>query len=96
MGERIYCVYIMTNERHTALYAGVTGDLRKRVWQHRENLVDGFTTRYDIAKLVYYETTCDVLGAIQREKQIKAGSRLKKIALINSMNPEWQDLYDEL
>ena len=91
-----YCVYIMTNVRDTTLYTGVTGDLKKRVWEHKEKLVEGFTKRYNITKLVYYETCDDVQSAILREKQIKAGSRRKKIELINSVNAGWRDLYDDL
>ncbi|UCC76639.1 MAG: GIY-YIG nuclease family protein, partial [Anaerolineales bacterium] len=78
----------MTNKYNTVLYTGVTGALRRRVYEHREGLGSGFTGRYNIKKLVYYETTEDVLAAIAREKQIKGGSRKKKIDLINSMNPE--------
>jgi putative endonuclease len=69
---------------------------RKGAWQHREKLVEGFTKRYNVTKLVYYEVFDDVRAAIAREKQIKAGSRQKKIDLVNSMNREWRDLYDEL
>ena len=96
MSERLYCVYIMTDHRHTVLYTGVTGELKKRVWEHREHLVEGFTDRYAVTKLVYYDMCGDVLGAIAREKQIKGRSRRKKLELINSMNPEWHDLYDSL
>jgi putative endonuclease len=81
---------------HSVLYTGVTGDLKNRVYQHREKLVEGFTRKYNVAKLVFYEVTDDVLAAIAREKQIKAGSRQKKIELINGMNPEWRDLYEDL
>ncbi len=94
--ERLYCIYILTNLRHTVLYTGVTGDLKARVYQHREKLVPGFTTRYNVQKLVYYEVFSDPTTAIEREKQIKAGSRRNKIKLINAMNPEWRDLYDEI
>ena len=89
-------VYIMTNKRNTVLYTGVTSDLKKRVWQHREKLVEGFTRRYNITQLVYYEVFDDIRNAIAREKQIKAGSRQKKIDLIHGMNHAWRDLYDEL
>lgn len=92
MSERLYCVYIMTNSRHSVLYTGVTSDLEGRVWQHGEKVVAGFTGRYAVDKLVYYETCEDVDAAIAREKQIKAGSRAKKVALITAMNPEWRDL----
>ena len=96
MVKRLYCVYIMTNKNNTVLYTGVTNDLKKRAWQHREKLVEGFTKRYNVTKLIYYEVSSDVQAAIAREKQIKAGSRQKKIDLVNSMNREWRDLYDEL
>ncbi len=91
-----YYVYIMTSNRNTVLYTGVTGDLIKRVYEHKEKLVEGFTKKYNVVKLVYYEVCQDVEGAILREKQIKAGSRQRKIELINGMNREWRDLYDEL
>ena len=93
---KVYCVYILTNQRNTVLYTGVTGDLKARVQQHREKLLPGFTNRYYVSKLVYYEVGGDASGAIVREKQIKAGSRRKKIDLINRLNPEWRDLYDDL
>jgi putative endonuclease len=96
MDERIYCVYIMANERRTVLYTGVTGDLKKRTWEHKQKLAKGFTSRYNIDRLVYYETSRNPLSAIAREKQIKSGSRAKKIALIEAFNPEWRDLHDEL
>ena len=91
-----YFIYILTNKRHTTLYTGVTNDLIKRVYEHREKLADGFTKRYNLTKLVYYEVFEDIENAILREKQIKAGSRRKKIELINHMNKEWKDLYEEL
>jgi len=91
-----YYVYMMTNGRDTVLYVGVTNNLIKRVYQHKAKLADGFTKRYNIVKLVYYEVFEDIENAIFREKQIKAGSRQKKIQLIGSANREWRDLYDEL
>ena len=91
-----YYIYIMTNAKHTALYTGVTNDLKRRVWEHKEKFVDGFTKKYHIDMLLYYEVCESIEGAIMREKQIKAGSRKKKIELINNMNREWRDLYDEL
>jgi putative endonuclease len=94
--EKVYCIYILTNQRHTVLYTGVTGDLKSRVHQHREKLLRGFTNRYNVCKLVYYEAGYNASGAIAREKQIKAGSRQKKIELINRLNPEWRDLYEQL
>jgi len=96
VSKKVYCVYILTNQRHTVLYTGVTGDLRARVHQHREKLLPGFTTRYNVSKLVYYEAGYDPSRAIAREKQIKVGSRQKKIDLIHRLNPEWRDLYEEL
>src|SRR5262249_228322 len=89
-------IYLLTNARHTVLYTGVTSDLQKRVYQHRMKLVPGFTSRYNVCKLVYYEVADNPEAAIVREKQIKAGSRTKKIDLVKSMNPQWQDLYETL
>jgi len=94
--ERQYYIYIMTNKRNTVLYTGVTNDLKKRVYEHKEKLAEGFTKRYNVDKVIYYEVFQDPENAILREKQIKGGSRAKKIALVKSMNPEWKDLYDEL
>jgi len=94
--EKVYCVFILTNEYNTVLYTGVTSDLKARVHQHREKLLPGFTSKYNVFKLFYYEAGEDASGAITREKQIKAGSRQKKVDLINGTNPEWQDLYDQL
>ena len=91
-----YCVYILTNDRHTVLYTGVTRDLKRRVHQHREKLLPGFTRRYNVSKLVYYECTENAATAIAREKQIKAGPRRKKIELIDRFNPQWRQLYDAL
>ena len=88
-----YYVYIMSNEQTTVLYTGVTSDLRKRVYQHKEKMADGFTKKYNLTKLVYYEVVDDSYNAISREKQIKAGSRQKKIALIGKLNPKHEDLY---
>ena len=94
--DRQYYVYIMTNKHNTVLYTGMTNDLSRRVHEHKEGLGGSFTAKYRIKKLVYYETTDDVNAAIAREKQIKAGSRSKKIDLVNGINPEWRDLYEEL
>ena len=96
MEEKQYYVYILTNKRNTVLYTGVTNDLKRRVYEHKTKLVEGFTKRYNVDKLIYYEISRDIEGAISREKQIKGGSRAKKIKLVNSMNPKWRDLYDEL
>ena len=91
-----YFVYIMTNKNNTTLYTGVTCNLQKRIYEHKEKLVDGFTKKYNINKLVYYEIFDDVYNAISREKQIKSGSRQKKVNLIDGMNKKWKDLYAEL
>jgi putative endonuclease len=93
--EHRYFVYIMTNRHHTVLYTGVTNDLVRRVFQHREKTLPGFTSRYNADKLVFYEQTSDALAAIAREKQIKGGSRRKKIALVEGINPLWRDLHDD-
>jgi putative endonuclease len=94
--EKKYYIYIMTNKNNAVLYTGVTNNLIKRVYEHREKLVEGFTKRYNINKLVYYEEFSEILCAIQIEKQIKAGSRQKKLELINKMNLEWKYIYQEL
>jgi putative endonuclease len=96
MEEKQYYVYIMTNKWNTVLYTGVTNDLKKRVYEHKAKLVEGFTDRYNVDKLVFYDLSRDLESAILREKQIKGGSRSKKIALVSSMNPGWKDLYDDL
>lgn len=94
--EQYYYVYILTNKAHTVLYTGVTNDLRRRVYEHKEKLADGFTKKYNVNKLVYFEIGSDIKGAIAREKQIKAGSRQDKIDLICSMNKDWRDLYNDM
>jgi putative endonuclease len=96
MEEKIYFVYIMTSKYNRVLYTGVTGYLKRRIYEHKNKLVEGFTKKYNVDKLVYFEYTYDVNAAIAREKQIKSGSRKKKIALIESMNKNWDDLYDKL
>jgi putative endonuclease len=88
------CVYIMANKPYGTLYTGVTSDLVKRAWQHREGNVKGFTEKYEVKRLVWYELHATMENAIAREKQIKAGSRARKTRLIKTMNPSWQDLYD--
>jgi len=90
-----YYVYIMTNKSKT-LYTGVTNELKRKVYEHKQKIANGFTKKYNITKLVYYEVYKDPISAISREKQIKAGSRQKKIDLISSTNKDWLDLYDEL
>jgi putative endonuclease len=89
-------VYIMTNKRDGTLYVGVTADLARRAFEHREGLIDGFTKQYGLKRLVYYEFHEDIYTAIQREKTIKHWSRLWKLALIQEMNPDWADLYETL
>ena len=89
------CVYIMTNKGHAVLYTGVTSNLFKRVPEHKDSAVSGFTSSYNGSRLVYYEEYNTLEEAITREKQLKGGSRQKKIDLINSKNPEWKDLYEE-
>jgi putative endonuclease len=89
------CVYIMTNPHNTVLYIGVTSNIIKRVSEHKQKIVDGFTSKYNVTKLVYYEDHATMPEAIAREKRIKGGSRQKKIDLINKMNPEWKDLYEK-
>ena len=89
-------VYIMTNGRHGTLYTGMTSRLVQRVWQHREGVVPGFTKRYSCKLLVWYELLPTLPDAIAREKQIKGGSRARKIALVEQINPEWRDLFPEL
>ena len=91
-----YYVYILTNKRNNVLYTGVTNDLQRRVYENREKLVPGFTKKYNVYKLVYYEETGSVEAAILREKQLKGGSRQKKIDLIVGVNPQWRDLYNEI
>lgn len=95
MAQNEYCVYIMTNFHNTVLYTGVTNNLQRRILEHKSGKGSIFTARYRLTKLVYFENGNDINAAISREKQIKAGSRQKKIALITSINPEWKDLYDE-
>ena len=86
-------VYIMANKRNGTLYTGVTSNLPQRVWQHREGAVEGFTSRYGCKSLVWYEAAETMETAIFREKQIKAGSRAKKLGLIEALNPDWSDLF---
>ncbi|AMR28830.1 excinuclease ABC subunit C [Hymenobacter psoromatis] len=90
-----YCVYILTNPYHTVLYVGVTNNLVRRVSEHKTGAVEGFTKKYNVSKLVYFETSPSIMQAIEREKQLKAGSRAKKLALIEEMNPAWRDLLEE-
>ena len=89
-----YYVYIMTNKSRT-LYTGVTNDLQRRVYEHKQKLVPGFTAKYNISRLVYFEETSEALSAIAREKQIKGWLRVKKTNLVESVNPEWLDLAED-
>jgi|SRR5271156_428119 len=96
MEERQPAIYIMTNQYNGTLYMGVTSNLIKRVYEHRESLIPGFTKKYGCKQLVYYEQYDSMVDAIAREKQLKGGSRKKKIILIEKFNPEWRDLYGSL
>lgn len=87
-----YYVYIVTTKKNSVLYTGVTNNLQRRIYEHKAGLVDGFTKKYNVNKLVYFEIYSDVNQAISREKQIKAGSRQKKIDLINAVNNDWNEL----
>jgi putative endonuclease len=89
-------VYIMASRRNGTLYTGVTSNVKQRAWLHRNGVVDGFTKRYGCKMLVWYELGDTIEAAILREKQIKAGSRAKKLALIEAMNPDWRDLFEEI
>lgn len=94
--NRQYYIYIVTNVINTVLYTGVTNDLVRRVTEHKMGMVDGFSKRYNLCKLVYYEVTDDVISAIKREKQIKKLLRREKEQLINANNKKWRDLYNDL
>jgi len=92
-----YYVYILANSSNTVIYVGVTNNLAGRVWEHKKHLdPKSFTARYNVDKLVYFESGNSIEGAIYREKQLKGWKRVKKDALVNEMNPEWKDLYDTL
>jgi len=86
----------MTNKNNSVIYTGITNDLKRRVYEHKEKMIDGFTKKYNVDKLVYFEVTNDVHSAIQREMHIKAGPRQRKIDLLNSVNKEWNDLFYEV
>ncbi|HZK95374.1 MAG TPA: GIY-YIG nuclease family protein [Prolixibacteraceae bacterium] len=97
MEFKTYHTYIVTNKNHTVLYTGVTSALRKRIWKHKNKMyTHSFTAKYNADELVYYEAFFDIGEAIVREKQIKAGSRQKKLDLINAFNQEWRDLFEDL
>ena len=91
--DKSFCVYIMTNKNNTVLYSGVTNNLRRRVMEHKAG---GFTAKYKVDKLVYFECGDDINADLEREKQIKGGSRQKKLDLIDDMNPLWEDLFEDL
>ena len=91
-----YFVYILASKRNGTLYIGVTGDLIKRVYEHKNDMVKGFTKKYSVHRLVYYEETPDILSAIEMEKRLKKWNRKWKIRLIERFNPNWDDLYDEV
>ncbi|MBP3546647.1 MAG: GIY-YIG nuclease family protein [Alphaproteobacteria bacterium] len=89
-------VYILFNQRNGTLYIGVTANLIKRVYEHKSKIIEGFTKRYGVDKLGYYEVYDDMENAIKREKALKGSSRLRKLKLIESINPDWEDLYDSI
>ncbi len=91
----VYYVYILTNKSNRVMYIGVTNNLERRLYEHKQELVEGFTKRYHVHKLVYYEQTSDVRSAIQREKELKGWLRTKKNALVETMNPTWRDLSED-
>ena len=91
-----YYVYFLTNWDNKILYVGVTNDLKRRVYEHKHGLIEGFTRKYNVHKLVYYEVSEEIESAILREKQIKGGSRQKKNELVERFNPKWEDLWDQL
>ena len=93
--DRQYYVYILTNKTNNVLYTGVTNDLIRRIFEHKNKLLEGFTKKYNLRKLVYYEATNDIEGAINREKQLKNWHRDWKINLIDQFNPDWKDLSDD-
>lgn len=88
----MYYVYMLTNWSHGVLYTGMTNNLERRIYEHKNKLIDGFTKKYNVRKLVYFEDTADVWAAMEREKQIKGWTRQKKNELVKTMNPEWLDL----
>ncbi len=96
MRDYNYYVYIITTQNNKVMYVGVTNDLARRIYEHKNKLVDGFTKKYNVSKLVYYEQTTDVYSAIEREKQIKGWRRDKKNELVDTVNPDWKDLSNEL
>lgn len=96
MSEKQSFIYLLTNKSNTVIYTGVTSNLKRRIYEHKEKLIKGFSKKYNVDKLVYYETFDDIKNAIAREKQIKGGSRKKKIDLIKTINLNFKDLYYEI
>jgi putative endonuclease len=94
--EKLFAVYIMSSKQNGTLYIGVTSNLPKRAWEHREGVVEGFTTEYGVKNLVWYEVHESAISAITREKQIKKWNRAWKLSLIERMNPEWRDLFGDI
>ena len=94
--QKQYCVYIITNQNNGTLYIGVSSDLKRRIYEHKHKLIEGFSKRYDLGMLVYYEVFEDIREAIAREKYLKGKKRAFKLKIINSFNPQWRDLYDEV
>ena len=90
-----YYVYVLTNKSNRVMYIGVTNNLERRLYEHKQELIEGFTKRYHVHKLVYFETTTDVRSAIEREKQLKGWRRARKNELVETMNPEWRDLSED-
>ena len=96
MKEKQGYVYILTNKANTVLYIGVTSNLTKRIWEHKNHVVEGFTKKYNLNKLVYYEAIETIESAIKREKYLKGKTRCYKEELINTFNPDWDDLYEKI
>jgi putative endonuclease len=94
--EKLFAVYILASKRNGTLYIGVTSNLPKRIWEHRESVVDGFTAKYGVKTLVWYEVHDNAVSAITREKQLKKWNRIWKLSLIEEKNPEWCDLFQEI
>ncbi len=96
MNEKYAYIYILTNKNNNVLYIGVTSDLKKRIWEHKNKVVDGFTKKYNLDKLVYFEAGENIENAIEREKQLKNWHREWKLSLIKTQNPEFKDLYYDI
>jgi len=94
--QKDFCVYIITNHNNAVLYTGVTSSLKARIWQHKNKTLDGFSKKYNLGKLVYYEIYADAASAITREKEVKKMLRKEKFLLVKNFNPDWEDLYDKI